>query len=110
MIEQLAGILILMAAVILGGIIGLAFGILQKKALLQHKKRQAEGKLRSGWSIMPGSMGRVALLLLTLAGVQLLFPLFFQGSTAPWLVSAGVVIGYGVALFWQLRRRAAYNA
>ena len=107
---QILNILVPAGAIILGGIIGYAFGALQKKALLQHKKRQDEGKLGSGWAIMPGSMGRVAILLIALAALQLLFPIFFEGSTIPWLVSGGVVIGYGAELFHQLRHHAAYRA
>jgi len=108
--SQIVSMLIPAGAIVLGGIIGFAFGALQKKALLAHKKRQEEGKLGSGWAIMPGSMGRVAVLLVTLALVQIIFPMFFEGSTIPWLVSAGVVIGYGAALFLQLRHHAAYRA
>ena len=91
-------------------IIGYAFGALQKKALRYHKKLQEEGKLGSAWSIMPGSMGRVAILLIVLASMQLMFPVFFEGSTIPWLVSAGVVIGYGAELLAQLRRRTTLGS
>ncbi len=97
--------LIPIGAIILGGAIGYSFGAIQMAALLRNKKRQDEGKLRSGWSIMPHSFGRVAILILILAVIQLALPEFFRDRTAPWLISAGVVVGYGLTLVQQLRRR-----
>ena len=110
MTTQLVELLIPAGALILGAMIGYTFGAVQKKALLRHKKLQEEGKLGSGWAIMPGSMGRVAVLVVTLAALQIVLPAFFEGSTVPWLVTAGVVIGYGAALLRQFRRHAAYRA
>jgi hypothetical protein len=98
-------ILISIGAAILGGIIGFAFGALQRRALLRHTKRQEEGNLVSGWALTPASTGRVAVLLVTLAAVQAALPMFFQGRGTPWLVSAGVVIGYGLASLHRIRRR-----
>jgi len=99
-------ILIPIGATILGGIIGFAFGALQKNALLRHTKRQEEGNMGSGWAMMPGSTGRVAVLLVTLAVVQAALPMFFEGRGTPWLVSAGIVIGYGLASLHRIRQRA----
>jgi len=95
-------------AVVVGAVIGLGFGTIQKAALRRHELRQTRGKLSNGWSLMPGSFTRVALLMIALAAVQLVCPILFSpGSPCPWLVSAGVVIGYGWTLFAQLRRRRA---
>ncbi len=55
---------------------------------------------------MPGSMRRVAYLLVALALVQVACPLLFAAN-CQWWVSAGVAAGYGIVLYGQLRRRLA---
>jgi len=87
-----------------GGAIGYAFGLLQAVALLRHEKQQQSGVLKNGWTLFPGSGARVACLLLALALVQLVCPLLFVAGTQ-WLVSAGVLVGYGWTLFHQMRQR-----
>jgi len=87
-----------------GALIGYAFGLLQNAALRHHQRLEQEGKLKSGWSLMPGSGARIAYLLCALLVVQLICPLLFTGGTQ-WVVSAGVVLGYGWMLFIQLRQR-----
>src|SRR3954466_82718 len=77
-----------------GAVIGYAFGLLQQAALRRHELREQTGKLKSGWSLMPGSGARVAYLLIALALVQLVCPLLFVDGVQ-WIVSAGVVLGYG---------------
>jgi hypothetical protein len=89
-----------------GLIIGYAFGLLQDFASRRNQQRQEKGLLHSGWSLMPGSMTRVAMLLLALALVQVACPLLFTHFNQ-WMVSGGVVAGYGAVLFRQLRRRMA---
>ena len=94
------------AALLAGGIVGLGFGALQQAALNRHRRLQAEGKFTTGWAAMPGSFRRVAYLLVALAIMQFLCPVFFAaGGISQWCVSAGVVIGYGWMLFGQLRTR-----
>ncbi len=90
---------------VLGAAIGLSFGKIQDAALARNKKLQESKKLASGWAVMPGSMSRIAYLLIVLALVQLTCPLFFEGNTVQWIVSAGVVLGYGWSLYSQFRRR-----
>ena len=92
------------ASLIVGGAIGLGFGLIQGVAHRRYTKRQEDGKLTSGWAVMPGSMSRVAFLLIALVLVQIPGSALFAG-TAQWWVSAGVVGGYGALLFWQLRQR-----
>jgi len=87
-----------------GGVLGLAFGTLQQAALRHHEMLQQTGKLKNGWSLMPGAGARVACLLLGLVLVQLICPLLFADGTQ-WWVSAGLVIGYGWLLYRQLRLR-----
>jgi hypothetical protein len=92
------------AAIIVGGLIGAAFGTLQNIARRQNEKREQEGKLKSGWNLMPASGARIAYLLVTLVLVQLICPLLFHDNTQ-WWVSGGVVAGYGFMLYLQLRQR-----
>ncbi len=95
-----------LAALLVGGAIGLAFGLIQRSAQRRHEKLQAEGAFKSGWAATPGSFRRVAYLLVALAVVQFLCPIFFAaGGASQWCVSGGVVLGYGLTLYWHLRQR-----
>ena len=87
-----------------GGAIGLALGLLQSAALRRHAELEQNGKLKNGWSLMPGAGARVAYLLVALALVQLVCPLLFTDGVQ-WIVSGGVVLSYGWTLFRQLRAR-----
>ena len=91
---------------ILGGAIGLGFGLIQNAAYRRHEKLQTDGKLTNGWTVIPGSAGRVAYLLVALALVQLISPALFAGGSQ-WWVSGGLVGGYGAVLFRQFRQRRA---
>ena len=97
------------AALIVGGIIGAAFGLLQNIARRQNEKREAEGTLKSGWSLMPASGARVAYLLVTLVLIQFICPMLFKNGNTQWWVSGGVVVGYGLMLALQLRERLSGN-
>jgi hypothetical protein len=95
-------------ALVAGAVIGITFGGLQAAASRRYAKKQAEGGFTSGWSITPGSMSRIAILLITLAVVQFLFPIFFTpGGLSQWFVALGVVAGYGWTLYKQMRLRMA---
>lgn len=100
-------ILLPIGGIVLGTVIGLAFGAIQNAALKRHKKLQQDGKFTSGWSIMPGSMRRTAFLLMALAAVQILCPMLFEDGIIQWLISAGVMLGYGWSLFKPLRHHAS---
>jgi len=99
-------ILLACGALVLGGAIGLAFGSIQNNALSRNKKLQQVGNYVSGWSIMPGSMRRVAFLIMALALVQIACPIFFERDGMQWLISGGVVLGYGWTLLDQIRLRS----
>ena len=92
-------------ALAVGGAIGFLFGVAQNIALAHNRKMKGEGRLHAGWGAMPGSMSRVAVLLVALAAVQLFCPMFFQGNIQ-WLVSAGLLLGYGVSFLKKLQQRA----
>ena len=91
-------------ALVAGGAIGVGFGMLQQAAMRRHERQQQVGELNSGWAVMPGSVSRVAYLLLALVLVQVFCPMLFTDGTQ-WWVSGGVLLGYGVILFQELRRR-----
>ena len=93
-------------AVVVGAGIGYSFGLIQNLALRHHEKKEQRGELKSGWTLMPGSGARVAYLLIALILVQVICPMLFAGNTK-WLVSGGLVAGYGWVLFQQLRQRRA---
>lgn len=86
-----------------GGLIGYAFGLFQNTARLRYEKKQTEGKIKNGWSIMPGSGFRVACLVITLALIQVICPLLFEDGVQ-WWVSGGVGLGYGWTLVQQFLR------
>jgi hypothetical protein len=98
---QLINVIRPLAGLFAGGLIGLGFGWVQNLALKQNQKRQECGSLHSGWAVMPGSMGRVAYLLVALLAVQILCPLLFTDGVQ-WWVSSGVLAGYGTMLYRQL--------
>jgi hypothetical protein len=95
-------------ALIAGGAIGASFGLIQASAWRRYQKLEQAGKLSTGWAVMPGSMRRVAYLLLALALVQVVCPLLFANGQQ-WWVSGGVAGGYGLILFRQLRHRLPRN-
>ena len=97
-------------AIIIGAAIGYVFGAIQHAALLYNKRRQENGNLKNGWILMPGSMGRVAILMVVMALVQVLCPIFFDDTTTQWLISVGVVLGYGWTLLQQLRQHSMDHA
>ncbi len=92
------------AGLTVGIAIGGAFGFIQQNAKRRHEYRQKNGTATSAFSLVPGSMTRVALFLGVLALVQVLCPLFFEGTTQ-WFVTAGVVLGYGWILAQNFYRR-----
>ena len=105
MINQIVNIVLPIGGFLLGGAIGVSFGMIQDAAFARNQKRQQSNKISSGWAVMPGSMSRVAYLLVVLALIQVACPLLFEGNTIQWIVSAGVVLGYGWMLYSQFRRR-----
>jgi|SRR6516162_2090652 len=104
MATQVMDTFLLLVAAAAGGVIGYLFGIVQNKALRRNEQRQQSGDLNTGWAVMPGSMSRVAYLLIVLVAIQILCPLLFKDG-AQWWVSVGVVMGYGYVLFRRLVQR-----
>ena len=96
----------ILAAVVVGGAIGVCFGLIQDAARRRYEKRQQEGKLGSAGPVMMGSGARVAYLLLALLAVQIICPIIFRDGIQ-WWVSGSLVFGYGVVLARELRKRIA---
>ena len=89
-----------------GGFIGVGFGMVQDAARRRNERLQESGKLKSRWSLIPGSGRRVAYLLVALVVIQIVCPLLFNAGIQ-WWVSAGVACGYWWLLFSRLRQRKA---
>ena len=109
MANQFINMFASIAAIIVGGLIGVAFGQLQNLARRRNEQKEQQGKFKSGWSLMPGSGVRVAYLLITLVLIQVICPMLFKNGSTQWWVSGGVVAGYGAMLFLQLRERISAN-
>ena len=105
MTEQIVNGFILLAALTVGAFVGVFFGTVQNLALARNKKRHEVGKLPTGWFVMPGSMGRIAILLIVLVAIQIGLPFLFKGNIE-WLVSLGVILGYGWTLLREIRNRS----
>lgn len=106
MTTQLIDGLMYVGAVLIGSIIGFAFGKIQNIARERYLKRQENGNFRNGTVVIPGSMQRVAMFLIVLVLIQIAVPILFAGNIQ-WIVSAGVVLGYGWTLLQQLRERTS---
>lgn len=104
MATSFVSLVIALAGFLVGGLIGVSFGLIQRAAKRRNEKREHAGSFKNAWITMPGSMTRVALLMLALVLVQVGCPLLFEGDIQ-WFVSAGVVLGYGLMLFKELHSR-----
>jgi hypothetical protein len=94
----------------LGAMIGFGFGSFQDAALRRNQRAQESAHHESGWVVLSSSMQRITFLLIVLMAIQLACPIFFAGETLPWVVSAGVVVGYGVKWLKKQRARTSYSA
>lgn len=102
---NLTTMLVAIAALLVGVMIGLAFGMIQDAARRRNEKRQQAGTLKSGWSVMPGSGARVMYLVIALVLIQFICPRLFSSGGVQWWVSGGLALGYGYTLFVQLREK-----
>jgi hypothetical protein len=89
----------ILLGIILGMTIGGAFAGLQLRAARRNEtigKQLPGGILRQ----VPGSMTRVAFLLMTLVAVQVFFP-----GADKWWLSGALAVAYAIPFFWQLKDR-----
>lgn len=91
-------------AVLIGFGVGYGFGLLQENARRRNATLQAKGDFKLGVQQLPGTGRRIAYLLLSLLAVQLVCPLLFRDGIQ-WLVSFGLLVGYGIPMWSQLRER-----
>src|SRR2546425_7444338 len=83
---------------VIGAVIGGLYAWWQLRALARHERIQREqGQAPSVTSMIPGSMTRVAALLIVLVGAQMVFP----KANLLW-VAFGVGIAYSIPFFWRL--------
>ena len=83
---------------LIGAVIGAMYAAWQLRALARHERMQREqGQAPKVTSMIPGSMIRVAVLLIVLVGVQMLFP----KANLLW-VAFGVGLAYGIPFLWRL--------
>jgi hypothetical protein len=94
------------AALAVGVVIGFLFGVVQNAALARNRKKLNDKRSHvTPWGAVPGSMSRVAMLLVVLVAVQVCCPMLFSGDVQ-WLISAGVLLGYGWSFMKKLQQRA----
>jgi len=90
----------ILLGIALGIVIGGAFAWMQLLAArrneLLQKQQRPSGILRQ----VPGSMTRVAFLLMALVAVQVFFP-----QADKWCLSGALVVAYGIPFFWRLKDR-----
>jgi hypothetical protein len=106
MINELKDSIVFISALAAGAGAGYGFGKMQDFARNKYNKKQDAGNLKSGMTVIPGSMQRTAVFLLLLVLLQAILPILFEGNIQ-WIVSAGVVVGYGYTLTQQLIKRVA---
>ena len=106
--SEYLSIILAVGAFILGATVGLAFGSLQNAAILRFQKQKQQGKEGQGHSFLPGSASRIGFLLIVLMVVQIACPMLFSQQSLQWIVTAGVVLGYGWTLKDQLRLRTTH--
>jgi len=103
-------VILLLGGCVVGALVGAAFGFIQTAAQDRYRRLQESGRLHNAATIIPGSMRRIALLLVALVTIQIAFPMLFAKEGMQWLVSAGIVIGYGWTLVRQAPRRQLYRS
>lgn len=93
-------------AMVLGGVIGLAFGTLQRAAFLNNLARSDAASGPGSPCSVSGSVRRIVFLFSALIAVQIVCPVFFQAPEIRWCVSLGVVMGYGWSLVNRTREQS----
>jgi hypothetical protein len=95
--------IISLGALLFGGAVGIIFGILQHRALLRDQKRQEGKSLKRRRLVIPSSFRRIFYLIMLLMAIQYVCPFLFRDSSTQWILTAGIVIGYGWTLLKRIR-------
>src|ERR1041384_2310606 len=89
---------------VLGMAIGGAYAWLQIAALRKNERlMQEQGKSRGPAAMLPGSMMRVAFLLIALVLVQVLVVPENKTPRFYWCLTGALVVTYSVPFFWKLK-------
>jgi hypothetical protein len=95
--------------VVLGVLIGSAYALLQIRALRRHEDRlKSDGKSPSVAGMVPGSMLRVAMLLVALVLVQVGCQKLGWNVSLFWLM-VSLAVAYSIPFFWRLKDIASRN-
>jgi hypothetical protein len=95
--------------VVLGVLIGGAYAALQLSALHKNEQRQQQGEPIRVGGMVPGSMTRVALLLMALVLVQVLVPNDQKTTKFYWSLTISLGLTYAVPFFWKLKDMMSRN-
>jgi hypothetical protein len=88
---------------VLGVFIGGVYAALQLSALRKNEQRQQQGEPVPVGGMVPGSMLRLALLLVALVLVQVLVPNERKTNKFYWSLTIGLAVTYSVPFFWKLK-------
>jgi L-asparagine transporter-like permease len=95
--------------VVLGVLIGGVYAVLQLSALRKNEQRQQQGEPVRIGGMVPGSMTRVALLLMALVLVQVLVPNDKKTTSFYWSLTISLAVTYSVPFFWKLKDMMSRN-
>ncbi|HUI06472.1 MAG TPA: hypothetical protein VL486_05650 [Verrucomicrobiae bacterium] len=90
----------ILLGITLGTLIGGAFAWMQLRAARRNELLQRQQQSPEILRQVPGSLTRVAFLLMALVAVQVFFP-----QADKWCLSGALVVAYGIPFFWRLRDR-----
>jgi hypothetical protein len=89
---------------VLGVFIGGLYAALQLSALRKNEQQQQQGVPVRVGVMVPGSMLRVALLLIALVLVQVLVPNEQKTAKFYWSLTICLAVTYSVPFFWKLKQ------
>ena len=89
--------------VTLGVVIGGAYAAWQLAALRKNEQRQREAGAPSLAGMVPGSMLRVALLLIALVVVQIVVPAEYKTQNFYWSLTISLAVTYSIPFAWKLK-------
>ncbi len=91
-------------------LIGGVYAALQLAALRKNELRQRETQtVPSVTGMLPGSMTRVAMLLIALVLVQVFVPNDHKTTKFYWCLTISLAVTYSVPFFWKLKDMMSRN-
>ena len=93
----------------LGIVIGGTYAWLQLSALHKNERRQKQGDPIRVGRLVPGSMIRVALLLMALVLAQAVVPSELKTTRFYWSLTISLGLTYSVPFFWRLKNMMSRN-